>query len=120
MGSYQDRKDIDNLYDELYDPTSGLLNVLRFKEDTPYRNIATELDGSDAGTIDAIIDFYGITGIKNIKSDVDIIKNNLYDYIYPIGTVYMTTDSDFKPKDEFGGNWTLIDSTDNIYKWERE
>ena len=119
MGSYQDRKDIDNLYDELYDRTDGSLTVVRFIESSPYRSISSDEYNSDKGTIDAIIDYYGVTEIRDIQSDVDIIKNNIYNYVYPIGTVYQTTDSTFKPKDEFGGNWTLIDSTDNIYKWER-
>ena len=119
MGDYQDRKDIDNLYDELYDRTSGSLTVLKFDENSPYRNITHKGDGSDIGTIDALIGYYGITTINDIRTDVDIIKNNIYNYIYPIGTVYQTTDGDFDPKDEFGGNWTLINSTDNIYKWER-
>ena len=119
MGDYQDRKDIDNLYDELYDRTSGSLTVLKFDENSQYRNITYKGDGSDIGTIDALIGYYGITTINDIRTDVDIIKNNIYNYIYPIGTVYQTTDGDFDPKDEFGGNWTLINSTDNIYKWER-
>lgn len=119
MGDYQDRKDIDNLYDELYDRTSGSLTVLKFDENSPYRNITYKGDGSDIGTIDAIIGYYGITTINDIGTDVDIIKNNIYNYIYPVGTVYQTTDSTFNPNNEFDGNWTLINSTDNIYKWER-
>lgn len=56
---YQNRRDIDKIYDDLYSQINGSLNVLKFKENSPYRNISSK-DG-DIGTIDAIIDYYGLT-----------------------------------------------------------
>lgn len=35
-----------------------------------------------------------------------IIKIKLVDLIYPIGSVIMTTNPDFNPSTQFGGNWT--------------
>ena len=32
----------------------------------------------------------------------------IYDLIYPIGSIYQTTDKDFDPATKFGGNWNRI------------
>ncbi len=61
MDEYQNRRDIDKIYDDLYDQINGSLNVLTFMEDSPYRNVASRDDGKDRGTIDAIIDYYDLT-----------------------------------------------------------
>lgn len=61
MDEYQNRRDIDKIYDDLYDQINGSLNVLTFMENSPYKNVASKEDGSDRGTIDAIIDYYGLT-----------------------------------------------------------
>lgn len=56
---YQNRRDIDKIYDDLYSQITGSLNVLKFKENSPYRNISSK--EGDIGTIDAIIDYYNLT-----------------------------------------------------------
>lgn len=36
--------------------------------------------------------------------------HTIADYIYPVGSLYMTIDSDFSPSSEWGGSWELLDS----------
>ena len=52
--------------------------------------------------------------ISAAGTDYDAIINK----VYPVGTVYETTDSTFDPAITFGvGTWSLISGTS--YKWER-
>ena len=55
--------------------------------------------------------------IKNLSlKDIDEKVNNLFDLIFPIGSVYKTTDSTFDPNNYFNGTWTAI-SEDTIIAW---
>lgn len=55
--------------------------------------------------------------IKNLSlKDIDEKVNNLFDLIFPIGSVYKTTDSTFDPNNYFNGTWTAI-SEDTIVAW---
>lgn len=106
---YQNRKDIDKIFDDLYDP-SRTLNVITFSDDSKYKNISSDIDNKDIGTIDAIIKYFGL-------DELDNRFDSLLDIIYPIGTVYHTKDSGFDPNLYFNGLWELIEDTE--YEWER-
>jgi hypothetical protein len=55
--------------------------------------------------------------IKNLSlKDIDEKVNNLFNLIFPIGSVYKTTDSTFDPNNYFNGTWTAI-SEDTIVAW---
>lgn len=36
------------------------------------------------------------------------ISDNIFDMIYPVGSIYMTYDANFNPANNFGGTWTRI------------
>lgn len=49
--------------------------------------------------------------IENLKqneriSDLESWKNQIYDLIYPIGSIYITENNNFDPNDFFYGTWT--------------
>ena len=117
--SYQDRVDIDRIYDDFYDYQYNT-KVVTFKEGSLYRSVS--LNDDDDGTIDGIISYFGLDTVSNnvseLNSRLDEFMNNLYDMIYPIGTLYQTTDSDFDPNDSFSGEWENIEDNE-IYVWER-
>ena len=55
--------------------------------------------------------------IKNLSlKDIDEKVNNLFDLIFPIGSVYKTTDSTFNPNNYFNGTWEQIHE-DTIVAW---
>lgn len=55
--------------------------------------------------------------IKNLSlKDIDEKVNNLFDLIFPVGSVYKTTDSTFNPNNYFNGTWTAINE-DTIVAW---
>ena len=55
--------------------------------------------------------------IKNLSlKDIDEKVNNLFDLIFPIGSVYKTTDSTFDPNNYFNGAWEQINE-DTIVAW---
>ena len=55
--------------------------------------------------------------IKNLSlKDIDEKVNNLFDLIFPIGSVYKTTDSTFDPNNYFNGTWEQIHE-DTIVAW---
>ena len=72
---YQLRKDIDKVLSDLYDYNEGL-KVPLFKEGSPLKYISTQSDEEeqrDAGTIDAILEYYGLIDIDEKvdgKSDI--------------------------------------------------
>lgn len=49
------------------------------------------------------------TGGTKLSLDVDsimnAIKDQLYEKVYPVGSVYMTSDDNFNPAEVFGGTW---------------
>lgn len=57
------------------------------------------------------------TGGTKLSLDVDsimgAIKNQLYEKVYPVGSVYMTSDDNFNPEEVFGGTWHHV--TDDVY-----
>lgn len=57
------------------------------------------------------------TGGTKLSLDVDsimgAIKNQLYEKVYPVGSVYMTSDDNFNPEAVFGGTWHHV--TDDVY-----
>ena len=138
MSDYQNRKDIDRLYDDLYDYQNRTKAVV-FSKDSPYRSISSRVvDGeSNSGTIDALMDYYGLDSVSGnltaLSNTVDELSNtvnglsntvngfisSIFDIIYPVGTLYHTTKSDFNPNDSFDGLWEKISEDNNIYIWER-
>lgn len=57
------------------------------------------------------------TGGTKLSLDVDTImgaiKDQLYEKVYPVGSVYMTSDDNFNPAEVFGGTWHHV--TDDVY-----
>lgn len=57
------------------------------------------------------------TGGAKLSLDVDsimgAIKDQLYEKVYPVGSVYMTSDDNFNPEEVFGGTWHHV--TDDVY-----
>lgn len=57
------------------------------------------------------------TGGTRLSLDVDsimgAIKDELYNKVYPVGSVYMTSDDNFNPEEAFGGTWHHV--TDDVY-----
>lgn len=57
------------------------------------------------------------TGGTKLSLDVDsimgAIKDQLYEKVYPVGSVYMTSDDNFNPAEVFGGEWHHV--TDDVY-----
>ena len=57
------------------------------------------------------------TGGTKLSLDVDsimgAIKDELYNKVYPVGSVYMTSDDNFNPAEVFGGEWHHV--TDDVY-----
>ena len=126
MSEYQNRVDIDKIYDDFYDYTNQT-KVVVFLENNKYRSISSRIiddDGNtDAGTIDALMDYYGLDSVSGnltaLSNTVDGFISSIFDIIYPVGTLYHTTKSDFNPNDSFDGLWEKISEDNNIYIWER-
>lgn len=57
------------------------------------------------------------TGGTKLSLDVDsimnAIKDQLYSKVYPVGSVYMTSDDNFNPEEVFGGTWHHV--TEDVY-----
>lgn len=57
------------------------------------------------------------TGGTKLSLDVDSIMNSikdqLYEKVYPVGSVYMTSDDNFNPAEVFGGTWHHV--TEDVY-----
>lgn len=57
------------------------------------------------------------TGGTRLSLDVDsimnAIKDQLYQKVYPVGSVYMTSDDNFNPAEVFGGTWHHV--TEDVY-----
>ena len=57
------------------------------------------------------------TGGTKLSLDVDsimnAIKDQLYEKVYPVGSVYMTSDDNFNPEEVFGGTWHHV--TEDVY-----
>lgn len=40
--------------------------------------------------------------------ELNNIKNNILDEVYPVGSIYLSLDPSFKPPEKFGGEWTRL------------
>lgn len=49
----------------------------------------------------------------DVDSIMGAIKDQLYEKVYPVGSVYMTSDDNFNPAEVFGGTWHHV--TDDVY-----
>ena len=54
-----------------------------------------------------------------VDNKISSLNGNLFNLIYPIGSVYMTIDKTFNPRDSFGGTWEGIVSDTEIIHWKR-
>ena len=52
-----------------------------------------------------------ISPVTSVDSIFTSGGGNLIDFIYPIGSLYMSTDGDFNPNIKFGGTWEQIKDT---------
>jgi len=77
---YQLRKDVDKLLGDIYDYNEGL-KVALFREDSPLRHIGIEKDDednfTDTGTLDAILEYYGLLNIDEKLVDLTVGDINL-------------------------------------------
>ena len=117
MSEYQNRADIDKIFDDFYDYT-GKTRAVVFLEKSPYNNISSETDSekNNSGTIDALMKYYRL---DDVADKLDEFMTSVYDVVYPIGTLYHTTNNSFNPNISFGGVWNKISEDNNIYIWER-
>ena len=61
---YQLRRDVNRVMRDVYDIYDGTLNIVAFKENSPLKSISIKLDNSDAGTLDAILEKYGLLELE--------------------------------------------------------
>lgn len=47
--------------------------------------------------------------IKQNADDIEEINTTLFNLIYPIGSIYETSNADFNPNTSFGGTWEKIE-----------
>ena len=82
--SYQLRKDIDKVLTDLYDYNEGL-RVPLFRENSHLRYIGVNKDSeghlTDRGTIDAILEYYGLLNIDEKLVDIAVGDFDLTGYV---------------------------------------
>ena len=61
---YQLRRDVNQVMRDVYDIYDGTLNIAAFKENSSLKSISIKPDGSDAGTLDAILEKYGLLELE--------------------------------------------------------
>ena len=117
MSEYQNRVDIDKIFDDFYDYT-GKTRAVVFLERSPYNTISSETDPEkdNSGTIDALMKYYRL---DTVADRLDELSSSIIDMVYPVGTLYQTTDNSFDPNITFGGVWNKISEDNDIYIWER-
>ena len=59
----------------------------------------------------------GLISAATIESET--LKSLILDTIYPIGTIYCTTNNAFNPTDAWGGTWSALNSNTGEYRWNR-
>ena len=60
----------------------------------------------------------GINCFPQGNNSFEVNGLTIFDMIYPVGSVYQSTDSS-NPSSIFGGTWTQLSNTNSIYTWER-
>ena len=61
---YQLRRDVNQVMRDVYDIYDGTLNIVAFKENSSLKSISIKPDGSDVGTLDAILEKYGLLELE--------------------------------------------------------
>jgi len=90
---YQNRRDIDRLYGEIYNQSDGTLNIVEFKNDSELKSL------TDGYTIDDLFEYFRV--------EDTVKKDELIDLIYPIGAVYISINNT-DPSLLFGGTWVQL------------
>ena len=93
---YQNRRDIDRLYGEIYNQSDGTLNIVEFEDDSPLKSLP------NGYTIDDLFEYYRVN--DTVK------KDELIDLIYPVGAVYISINNT-DPSLLFGGTWVQLEDT---------
>ena len=60
----------------------------------------------------------GINCFPQGNNSFEVNGLTIFDMIYPVGSVYQSTDST-NPSSIFGGTWTQLSNANSIYTWER-
>lgn len=103
MGAYQDRRDIDYLYNTLFNQINGSLRVAIFEE-------GSDLINDCNGTIEGLVSYYNLS----------TLQEDMLNLVYPIGSIYQTTDDRFNPNISLNGLWNRISEENaDIHIWER-
>ena len=92
MSDYQVRKDIDRF--------KGFLDILEER-----LGLNHELTDED---IEGLFNKYYDTGQIDSMMATKIDTTDLFDKIYPIGSIYISADSTFDPSEVFGGTWEQV------------
>lgn len=92
MSDYQVRKDIDRF--------KGFLDILEER-----LGLNHELTDED---IEGLFNKYYDTGQIDSMMATKIDTTDLFDKIYPIGSIYICADSTFDPSEVFGGTWEQV------------
>lgn len=82
---YKVRKDIDRLLGDVYNLQDNSLRVITFDSISNLRSIATRFDEEknplNAGTIDALLEYYGIIDIqeslREIKEEINLLDERI-------------------------------------------
>lgn len=62
----------------------------------------------------------GVNCFPSRDKSFEVDGKTVFEMVYPIGSVYLTTDSTFTPGAEFGGTWNqLTSSISGVAMWER-
>ena len=106
---YQLRKDVDDLWNSVYRLDDGTLKLVTIGESVQKIR--------ELKSLDKIFEYYQLLDIadkmpdKVNRSEMETALSNKvsYDDVYPVGSVYITTDLHFNPNTEFDGTWIEVD-----------
>ena len=76
----------------------------------------TEVDTFLNARQDKLVDTVNIKTIGGLSvlGEGDLKVGYYLNIMYPVGSIYMTTDKDFRPDDKFGGRWSKITYNERI------
>ena len=84
-GEYQLRKDVDEIIDDIYDIDYNTLKVVKFKENSPLKQMGVHVDDegnyTDVGTLDTILESLGLMDIDERVRELVIGDIDLSGYV---------------------------------------